>query len=447
MSIIVRVTLRDGTYHEDVGYGHIENAKGKAAAFEKAKKEAATDALKRALRTFGNVLGNCLYDKDYLRRVRTVQAPPRTFDIEQLHRHAEFVPPPHVPPPKKEESAVKEEKEIRHEKLPESANRVRRVSTERSNVSVATDFEDEFGGNLFDGVEISENHGDEFTFETVSAQTTSSENAASCSIDAVPKKAEHSRVQSVPTSRPQSGVHAAPGNPRPAMQSAAQAPMAPRSGPQALPAPQNVRTDALRGRMSEQRDSLLPTPPQAAEVHGQGQQPQNVGDPLRNGNAATSMSHKPLVGFVTSRAAELVQRPDGAQNSAPANVPAFNPHADSAVARRTPGVDYTRSTKVSRQDVPKSGQPPQKPASGAPHSRPNFVNPQQDSHRRIGMPAAAPSPMGNRTTYKPPNMIAGTKRPPLVDVSNQSGDPCGGNGPDTKRAKGDGMENNGIQPL
>ena len=46
----------------------IENAKGKGAAFEKAKKEAATDGMKRALRSFGNVLGNCLYDKEYLKK-------------------------------------------------------------------------------------------------------------------------------------------------------------------------------------------------------------------------------------------------------------------------------------------------------------------------------------------------------------------------------------------
>lgn len=60
LSVIMRVTLRDGTFHEDMGYGHIENCKGKAAAFEKARKEAVTDALKRALRSFGKVLGNCL---------------------------------------------------------------------------------------------------------------------------------------------------------------------------------------------------------------------------------------------------------------------------------------------------------------------------------------------------------------------------------------------------
>jgi DNA recombination protein Rad52 len=76
LSVIMRVTLRDGTYHEDIGYGHIENAKNKAQAFEKTKKEAATDALKRALRNFGNILGNCLYDKSYTDRVSRMRVPP-----------------------------------------------------------------------------------------------------------------------------------------------------------------------------------------------------------------------------------------------------------------------------------------------------------------------------------------------------------------------------------
>lgn len=96
LSVIVRVTLRDGTYHEvcsvvyitallwliilkDIGYGQIENCKGKAAAFEKAKKEGTTDALKRALRHFGNILGNCIYDKEYVAKVTRLKiAPVRT---------------------------------------------------------------------------------------------------------------------------------------------------------------------------------------------------------------------------------------------------------------------------------------------------------------------------------------------------------------------------------
>ncbi|KAI3390809.1 hypothetical protein diail_8576, partial [Diaporthe ilicicola] len=91
LSVIVRVMLRDGTFHEDIGYGHIENCKGKAAAFEKAKKEGTTDALKRALRNFGNVLGNCIYDKDYLKKVTKLKVEPnKDWDESGLHRHADF---------------------------------------------------------------------------------------------------------------------------------------------------------------------------------------------------------------------------------------------------------------------------------------------------------------------------------------------------------------------
>jgi DNA repair and recombination protein RAD52 len=91
LSVIVRVTLRDGTYHEDVGYGSIENAKGKAMAFEKAKKEGTTDALKRTLRNFGNVLGNCIYDQDYVKQVTKIKTQPnKKFDADNLHRHSDF---------------------------------------------------------------------------------------------------------------------------------------------------------------------------------------------------------------------------------------------------------------------------------------------------------------------------------------------------------------------
>lgn len=62
--------------YQDIGYGHIENCKGKAAAFEKAKKEGTTDGLKRALRNFGNLLGNCVYDKDYVAKVTKLKIAP-----------------------------------------------------------------------------------------------------------------------------------------------------------------------------------------------------------------------------------------------------------------------------------------------------------------------------------------------------------------------------------
>lgn len=35
VTAIVRVTLRDGAFHEDVGYGMLENSKSKGAALDK----------------------------------------------------------------------------------------------------------------------------------------------------------------------------------------------------------------------------------------------------------------------------------------------------------------------------------------------------------------------------------------------------------------------------
>ncbi|KAG5637350.1 hypothetical protein H0H81_004861 [Sphagnurus paluster] len=87
---IVRVTLRDGVYHEDIGYGMLENSKSKGSALDKCKKEAVTDGLKRALRNFGNLLGNCLYDKSYTQEVVKMKVAPPKFDKSELHRRPEF---------------------------------------------------------------------------------------------------------------------------------------------------------------------------------------------------------------------------------------------------------------------------------------------------------------------------------------------------------------------
>jgi recombination DNA repair RAD52 pathway protein len=43
--------------------------------FVQAKKEAVTDGIKRTLRTFGNVLGMCLYDKTFLKDIKKVKIP------------------------------------------------------------------------------------------------------------------------------------------------------------------------------------------------------------------------------------------------------------------------------------------------------------------------------------------------------------------------------------
>ncbi|NWI71844.1 RAD52 protein, partial [Todus mexicanus] len=83
----VKVQLKDGSYHEDVGYGVSEGLKSKALSLEKARKEAVTDGLKRALKCFGNALGNCILDKDYLRAVNKLPRQiPSELDLVKAKR-------------------------------------------------------------------------------------------------------------------------------------------------------------------------------------------------------------------------------------------------------------------------------------------------------------------------------------------------------------------------
>ncbi|KAK1803923.1 hypothetical protein P4O66_003863 [Electrophorus voltai] len=72
VSAFVKVQLKDGSYHEDVGYGVSEGLKSKALSLEKARKEAVTDGLKRALKCFGNALGNCIFNKEYLMAINKI---------------------------------------------------------------------------------------------------------------------------------------------------------------------------------------------------------------------------------------------------------------------------------------------------------------------------------------------------------------------------------------
>ncbi|RHZ46093.1 hypothetical protein Glove_634g13 [Diversispora epigaea] len=89
-SATTKVILKDGSYHMDTGYGSAENIRMKAQAFEKARKEAVTDALKRTLKNFGNALGNCLYNKDYTNQVTKLKVSPIKFNIENSYRAPEF---------------------------------------------------------------------------------------------------------------------------------------------------------------------------------------------------------------------------------------------------------------------------------------------------------------------------------------------------------------------
>ncbi|XP_072027496.1 uncharacterized protein [Amphiura filiformis] len=87
VSAFVKVQLKDGVYHEDVGYGVSEGMRSKALALEKARKEAVTDGLKRALKSFGNGLGNCLGNKNYLKCIGKAPKPPQeNFNLGEMKR-------------------------------------------------------------------------------------------------------------------------------------------------------------------------------------------------------------------------------------------------------------------------------------------------------------------------------------------------------------------------
>lgn len=89
VSAIVRVTLRNGASQEDVGFGMGEN-RCRGAAIESAKKEAITDARKRALRLFGNALGNSIYDREYIETLNVPQHKQASAPIryDDMHRAA-----------------------------------------------------------------------------------------------------------------------------------------------------------------------------------------------------------------------------------------------------------------------------------------------------------------------------------------------------------------------
>ncbi|KAK7522257.1 Alpha/Beta hydrolase protein [Phyllosticta citriasiana] len=443
LSVIIRVTLKDGTFHEDIGYGHIENAQGKAAAFEKAKKEAATDALKRALRTFGNVLGNCLYDKSYENKISKMKVAPSKWNPDRLHRHPDYAP-------------VKQEN-VKTELQP--AADYNPPSCEKSMLSKSMDGEDEFGGNLFEGVDFDRADAaanDDSAYESMLAEP------AQPKPETPAQLAQHSqlaRVQSMPSMRP-------PNLPSGALKQ--QQPQQYRPQVNSKPAPpaqQNVnaaqrpdfpnRAPTPNGQLQQQLSR--PTAQQLQAAAAAAMQNRKSGStppmPLETPNLANG---QPAPRFISGRAAELLQKAE-AGRAPPPNAPDFNPHLESPSLRRTSGFNHNTSQPISRLsitgiangsttngDTNGQGQPPA--AGGGGVGRPNFnMNPQADMTRRIGMPAAASSPLANRTSYKPPlKRLAEQQpaRPPLADMSNVPADGHGlaADGLDVKRTRLSGDE-------
>ncbi|CAG8281745.1 unnamed protein product [Penicillium olsonii] len=361
LSVIMRVTLRDGTFHEDIGYGHIENCKGKAAAFEKAKKEGTTDALKRALRNFGNVLGNCIYDKDYVAKVTKVKAAPGKWDVEELHRHPDFAPAKKQPPPP---PPVPEDEEI---SLPQP------IQQARGNPPASLgsfDVEGEFGSDFFDEADFG---------------VAETGNPDEMVIDTEPQR-------QAPISKPPP-VQTGPPSVRPTVNSSIVTPSKPErwnpTGAAGRPNPVAMASAAAQGRpipgqgqspnVSNSRVSVPPQKPANPPnpVNKMAQIAAKKESLLAN-QEMNPPTGTPSAGFFSARAVDLLR---DNPNAVPAGAPQFDPHAESPSIRKTAGVDHTKSIPISR--------PMLSTASPAPNSNSrDFVNPTADLQRRVGAPGA-----------------------------------------------------------
>ena len=435
LSTIVRVTLKDGTYHEDIGYGHIENCKGKAAAFEKAKKEAATDAMKRALRNFGNVLGNCLYDKDYLGKVTKLKVAPSKWDAENLYRHPDFAP---IKRESISGAAAREQPQTNGNGVNETVrgHEVGRMPSNRSLASAGSaEFDDDFGGGDLDDTDFS--HPDEVRLDDSRAMESPAQRQAQSNA----QRNGVQRMQSMPNVRP-SNVQ--PPQPPQGLQNPQR--------PPGVQRPQAGIMQAQPGRMlppqtpGAQRPSVAANGPggydgagsrstSSSAEEGQPQQQKNGAPSAQPEEYQPPMPTEPPpgipAGFVTGRSASFLNQ--AAEGKAVAPPAAFNPHAESPSIRRTQGINPNKSAPIMRESLSNAlanaanGGPQQNQQQGNGPNRSNFVNPAVDPTRRVGMPGGGGPP--NRGAYKPPSAV---KRPALTDVSNL---PQVDGGADTKKQR------------
>lgn len=405
---------------------------------------------------------------------------PIKFEEGNLYRHPDF-----APPPQEEQAIVKPELH----RTPSRPNQILRTRTEHlthSTTAESADFDDEFDGNLFDGVEVSEDHG-ETTFDSASSDTVgprsieaprpgNGTNGTNSGRNTPGPNNGHPQPQrqSAPIGRgqgpPPQQYHPnqGPGRPQPngSNQRGPQTPQQPRlDQARRMPPPTNDIHKAhvpqqSNGQQSQQQP-LRPTPPQAQQTNQPRPGPQGPGTAAPQNNGPNS-NVPAQVGFASARAAEQIQ---SANSVTALNSLAFNPHVESPVPKekRTPGLDHTRSVPVKRKDDGNEPVPqPQglgRPANGgaAGFNRPsNFVNPHQDANRRIGMPGGGPnyamSPSANRGAYKPlsiNNPAANAlkrERGALQDVTNAGPNGAAGEGGDAKRQRVEvpGAENAGI---
>ncbi|KAK5047899.1 hypothetical protein LTR84_006087 [Exophiala bonariae] len=401
LSVIVRITLKDGTYHEDIGYGQIENCKGKAAAFEKAKKEGTTDALKRTLRNFGNVLGNCIYDKSYLAKVTKIKVGASRWDPDSLHRHADFAP-------KKEEGF----------KTEQPAQMIKEHSTEFDDSFDLADFDEADFGSVDFG------HPDE----------------VSLSSDSNGSRPGPSHGPSERMLPPVRGDMTTPSKPPVVGRDLARVPASRPVQPggtgsvmvrQPLPGQRNPTAQPLPGKQSLPSEPR-PHPETISRSASPSIAPSNLAAPLAGQGQSTASASRSAA-FYSARAATNIDANNNIIPTAANAVPKFDPRSESPSIRKTSGVDHNKSVPLKRDLT----------ADTTPHTT-QIINPQFDPLRRVGALGNGGQPQISRgpstSAYRPPTrrgpesnsgspitgvgaggvdrVLQSVKRPPLGDVSN-----------------------------
>ncbi|POS86753.1 hypothetical protein EPUL_001710 [Erysiphe pulchra] len=418
LSVVVRVTLKDGTFHEDIGYGHVENFKAKAAAFEKAKKEGTTDALKRALRNFGNVLGNCIYDKEYLRQVSKVKPFSPKWSEDNLFRHSSFFA----------SSGLKNKPVVGNETVNPILNRAKQTECSASGLAREVDvseefFEEDFGD--FDeadfGVTDPESHPDEVVLSE------SAPLLAMSSIDSPklsPNLCDESKNKNTGTVLGGNTIQTFSIGDRQAVQkqNKLSCVQSPKNGHLKIPSLDSTvgRDSVIQNRVNRQSSGNVTSANRILNQPNRtdnSNQTSSLNSPeLKNKSIPNIQKdhitpNTPVLkcGFYSARAANIFSPTLNNENMStteppdiiPDNALTFNPHAESPSIRKTPGVDH-RSSKPLTKDlkhIPSASQASTASvilgtnSPGIFSSRSNILNPSLDNVRRIGAPGS-PSPSG-----------------------------------------------------
>jgi len=90
-TVRLRITIKNGAFHEDVGVGFAESHR-EAEAIEKSQKEAVTDAYKRTLKNFGVALGLCLYDNEHIKTLNSLEDIALKENAMSIERNRNSVP-------------------------------------------------------------------------------------------------------------------------------------------------------------------------------------------------------------------------------------------------------------------------------------------------------------------------------------------------------------------